>query len=127
MSTALPPVATSSSRSVAMAAASTSTNTSDIPRALAWRARPAPIPAPAPVMTATPPPKVSRASTAQAFAGAFSAPGSPAPESGSELVASSITDILVNWGPFGPRRTPISTTPLDTANGTNSVIWLTKM
>jgi hypothetical protein len=33
----------------------------------------------------------------------------------------------VNSSPLAPRRTATLATPLDTANGTKFVIWLTKM
>src|SRR5439155_9622099 len=44
---------------------------------------------------------------------------------GTESSASRMTFIDVNTRPSTPRRTPTSTTPLDTANGTALVTWLT--
>ena len=44
---------------------------------------------------------------------------------GTESSASRTTFIEVNTRPSAPRRTPTSTTPLDTSNGTLLVTWLT--
>jgi hypothetical protein len=74
-------------------------------------------------MTGTSPPKMSRAlmidyEPAAAAALLYSAKGT-------ESSASRMTFIEVNTRPSALCRTPTSTTPLETANGTALLTWLT--